>query len=156
MTSFIRSLALPAVAAALFAAVDAPAVKAAEVSILMDEARLVTLSRPAKTVFTGNAMIADATIVDPNHVFVSGRNFGSTNLVALDAEGHEISNTPVTVLERAGVRVTLTRAADRRTFGCASGRCEATPTPGDDYPWYRDMHSEIDLRLATSLKSAEQ
>ncbi len=151
-----RSFKVPAIAAVLFLAAGAPAVKAADVTILMDEARLVTLDRPARTVFTGNALIADATVVDPNHIFISGRNFGETNLVAVDAAGHEISNIPVTVLERGGTRVTVQRAGARYTFGCSTGRCEVTPTPGDDYPWFRDQHNEVDLRLSSSLKSAEQ
>ena len=156
MTNSVRSLALPAIAAALFTAFAAQAANVQEVSIFMDEARLVSLPKAAKTVFTGNALIADATVVDPNHVFVSGRNFGTTNLVAVDGEGHVISNIPVAVLERAGVRVTVTRANERRTFGCDTGRCEVTPTPGDEYAWYRDQHNEVDLRLASSLKGAEQ
>jgi len=156
MTISVRSLALASIAAALFAAFAAPAAKADEVSLYMDEARLVSLPKAAKTVFTGNALIADATVVDPNHVFVSGRNFGTTNLVAVDAEGRVITNIPIAVRERAGVRVTLTRANERRTFGCDSGRCETTPTPGDEYAWYRDQHNEVDLRLSSSLKGAEQ
>jgi Flp pilus assembly secretin CpaC len=156
MTISVRLLKAPAIAALLFAALGASAANAAEISIMMDEAHAVTLARPAKTVFIGNAAIADATVVDATHVFVSGRNFGVTNLVALDAAGHEISNTPVTVMERGGARVTVQRAAARSTFACSTGRCEATPTPGDDFPWYRDQHTEIDLRQALSLKSAEQ
>ena len=152
----IRRLKGPAIAAALFAAIAASAANAAEVSIMMDETHLVTLSKSAKSVFVGNAAIADATIVDPTHVFVSGRNFGVTNLVALDAAGREIFNIPVTVMERGGVRVTLQRAGARSTFACSTGRCEATPTPGDDFPWYRDQHTEMDVRQALSLKSAEQ
>ena len=156
MSHFTRLLKRPAIAAVLFVATGAGAANAAEVSIVMDEARLVTLARPAKTVFTGNALIADATIVDPNHIVVSGRNFGVTNLVALDSAGHEISNTPITVMERAGTRVTVQRAAGRYTFGCATGRCEVWPTPGDDYAWFKDQHNEWDLRMTSSLKGAEQ
>jgi Flp pilus assembly secretin CpaC len=157
MTVSVRSFKAPAIAAVLFAAISAPPAKAADVSIYMDEARLVTLSQPAKTVFTGNALIADATVVDPHHIFISGRNFGVTNLVALDAEGREISNLPVTVMERAAnVRVTVQHAGARTTLGCATGRCEAWPTPGDDYNWFKDQQNEIDLRLTSSLKGAEQ
>ncbi len=156
MTISVRGLKGPAIAAVVFAAFAGSAVNAAEVTVMMDEAHVVTLSRPAKTVFVGNAAIADATVVDPTHVFISGRNFGVTNLVALDAAGHEISNTPVTVMERGGARLTVQRAAARSTFACISGRCEATPTPGDDFAFYRDQHTEIDVREALSLKSAEQ
>ena len=156
MTVSVRSFWAPAIAAVLFAAISPTPAKADDVSIFMDEARLIALPQAAKTVFTGNALIADATVVDPHHVFVSGRNFGVTNLVAVDPEGRVISNIPVTVLERSGARVTLTRAADRRSFYCNTGRCEASPTPGDEYPWFKDQHNEIDLRLTSSLKGAEQ
>jgi hypothetical protein len=150
----VTRLMTPAIAAVLFATMGAA--NAADVSVFMDEAKLITLSKPAKTVFTGNALIADATVVDPTHIFVSGRNFGETNLVAVDGEGREIMNTPVTVMERGGTRVTVQRATARYTFGCATGRCEVWPTPGDDYPWFRDQHNEVDLRMSSSLKGAEQ
>ncbi len=127
------------------------------VSVQMDEAVVVTLRKPAKTVVVGNAMIADATVVDPTHVVVLGRAFGTTNVVALDDAGKQILNSMVTVSDRPGVRITLQRGPIKSTLACTTVRCEAAPTPGDDAAtFFAPNHEEIDKRQSLSLKSAEQ
>ena len=99
-------------------------------------------------------MIADVTVIDPNHVFVLGRNFGTTNVVALDAKGRETVNTQVTVMERPGSTVTLQRGAAKSTLNCNPIRCESTPTPGDDLSHFDPVAKEVDSREATNVKAA--
>ena len=82
-----------------------------ELQIPLDQVRVLTFKTPVKTVFVGNPVIADITVIDPTHVFILGKNFGTTNLVALDAMGRETANDQITVLERPGSAVTLLRCA---------------------------------------------
>jgi len=116
-------------AAALFAA-GLPA-QAAGVALAMDEVHTVTFKKPVATVYVGNPAIADITMIDARHAFVQGKAFGRTNIVALNQDGTQVFNTAVTVTGNSVGTVTLNRGAQRVTYNCGGGRCEAVPTPGD-------------------------
>src|SRR5581483_12047188 len=104
---------------------------AAGVTVPMDQARTVTFARPVATVFVGNAEIADVHIIDTRHAFVTGKAFGTTNLIALDNTGREVSNTLVSVGEAHGTTVTYFLGGAQRTMSCGGPRCEVSPIPGD-------------------------
>ena len=130
----IRAALLAAVAASAFSFqsfADEPAGSQAAMRVDFDQTAVVRLDRDAKTVLVGNSLIADAQMVDPKTVYVIGRMFGQTNIVALDASGGEVLNTRVTVGVSNTSVVTLYRGAQgQRTLAC-SPRCERTMTQGD-------------------------
>jgi hypothetical protein len=85
------------------------------------------------TVYVGNPTIADVTMLDARHAFVQGKGYGRTNIVALNRDNMQVFNAHITVVgARDSGTVTLNRGAQRVTLTCAGGRCEPTPTPGDD------------------------
>ena len=127
---------------------------AAGIEVALDQVRILTFDGPVKTVFVGNPVIADITVIDPNHAFILGRNFGTTNVVALDAKGRETLNQQVTVMERPGSAVTLQRGAAKSTLNCNPTRCETTPTPGVDSSHFAGMAGEVDSRETTNVKAA--
>ena len=66
----------------LLAVATAPGAFAAEpLSVMIDHAKVMHISRPAEVVIVGNPGIADATIQDQQTLIVTGRSFGSTNLI---------------------------------------------------------------------------
>ena len=133
----------------------APSISYADdIQIPLDQVRVLTFTTPVKTVFVGNPVIADITVIDPMHVFILGKNFGSTNLVALDAMGREAANDQITVLERPGSIVSLQRGAGKTTMLCTSEHCEATPTPGDETARYDAVSAQAEKREAQSLRAA--
>ena len=102
-----------------------------EMRVDFDQTSVVRLDRAVKTVLVGNPAIADAQLVDAKTVYVLGRMFGQTNIVALDASGAEVMNTRITVGVSNNQVVTLYRGAQgQRTLAC-SPRCERTPMPGE-------------------------
>jgi Flp pilus assembly secretin CpaC len=123
------------------------------VSVPMDEVRTVTFGKPVTTVYVGNAAIADVNVIDSRHAFVLGKSFGTTNVVALDSQGREISNTFVTVLSARGATVTLTRGAAQTTLACSSARCESAPVPGDSR--YGDVMGDFEKHLDMGTKTAQ-
>lgn len=110
----------------------APSAIAREIDVPLDHVKTIVLDRAAKTVYIGNPAIADVTVVDPRHVFVLGKSFGSTNIVALDAFGQQTMDDQVIVTERPGEAVTVQRGIARTTMMCTPSHCEAAPAPGDD------------------------
>ena len=100
------------------------------ISVVMDQARLVTFLRPVKTVFVGDPTVADVNIVDSRHTFILGKTFGVTNIIALDANGAQIENKQITVVNHQAA-VTLNRGPDQYNLSCTLAHCEVTPRPGD-------------------------
>jgi Flp pilus assembly secretin CpaC len=130
-----------------------PAASAAGIAVPLDEVRVITFKYPVKTVFIGNPVIADVTVIDPQHVFVLGKSFGTTNLVALDDEGNQRVNEHVSVFGRTGEAVTLHRGAAQTTLTCTPSQCVAAPTPGDDNTAFDAVTGQIEKHQAQNTKA---
>jgi Flp pilus assembly secretin CpaC len=118
-----------------------------------DQASVVRLDRPAKTVIVGNPTIADALLVSDKTVYVQGRMFGNTNIVAIDSEGNEVLNLPVTVGAPLVAQVTLYRGpAGQQNMACAP-HCERTITQGDKE--MENIYQAADKKVEISKKSAD-
>ena len=139
---------------AAFAGLGASAAFAEDINIPMDQTQIVTFAMPVKTVFVGNPLVADVNVIDPRHVFVLGKNFGTTNLIALDENGNEAVNSQVNVFRRNGAVVTLQRGVAQTTLACDVARCEATPSPGDDSKEYDAFSGQIGKHQELTLKAA--
>ena len=118
--------------AAIAGAVLVSSVVAADpITLSMDQVRIVTFKKPVKTVFVANPIVADITIIDPSRAFIQGKNLGTTQLIALDAQGQETFNDQVTVLHAPGSVVTLQRGKAQLTLSCIDERCQTAPVVGD-------------------------
>jgi Flp pilus assembly secretin CpaC len=144
---------ISAVAVIVGAAAVSSAAFAATVEIPLDQVRVLTFSAPVKTVFVGNPVIADVTVIDSTHVFILGKNLGITNVIALDARGNQAVNDQISVLDRSGT-VNLQRGAARSTLNCTDSRCDAAPTPGDDNARYTSETNQLGAREALAQKAA--
>lgn len=139
--------------AGLFGLLAGSAALADTVEVPLDQVHVLAFKAPAKTVFVGNPLIADITVIDPTHVFILGKNFGTTNLVALDDKGHEFFNEQVTVRDRPGSTVTLQRGAAKTTLNCDAARCQSAPTPGDELVPYDAVAGQMEKREAQAAKA---
>jgi hypothetical protein len=113
------------------------------VAISMDEVRTITFPKPVATVYVGNPSIADINMIDSRHAFVLGKGPGITNIVALDHDGDQVSNTHVSVMTREASTVTLQRGSARLTYSCVASRCDETPEPGDNKTDFDKDTSEV-------------
>lgn len=103
-----------------------------EILVPLDNAQMLTFSKPMRSVSIGNPTIADITVIDRTHILIMGKTFGSTNIIALDPTGREAMNDQIIVTGRPGGTVTVQRGVARTTLTCTTDHCEANPTPGDD------------------------
>ena len=126
------SYSMRLVAALMALPVLAPSAALADLDVPMDEVRIMRFGTPVKTVFVGNPLIADVTVIDTNRIFVLGKNFGSTNIIVLDADGDQIANERVTVQGSSAQTVTLQRGNSVTTLACGGERCNAIAVPGDE------------------------
>ncbi|WP_420960394.1 pilus assembly protein N-terminal domain-containing protein [Brucella sp. IR073] len=88
------------------------------IKLLTNQARVLRLARPADTVVIGNPKIADAVVQDSKTVVLTGKGFGVTNIVAMDAEGRAILDSWI-VVGRDDTKVTrVYRRATVQTLSC--------------------------------------
>ncbi|MDC9700840.1 MAG: pilus assembly protein N-terminal domain-containing protein [Alphaproteobacteria bacterium] len=97
----------------------------------IDEAKLVRLSSPAKSIVIGNPMIADAIAQSPQTLIVTGKSNGRTNLIIMDAENHEISRYNINVRVSQSFRITVYKGPLQRQSLSCSPQCNPVPMPGD-------------------------
>ncbi|MEN0040953.1 MAG: pilus assembly protein N-terminal domain-containing protein [Pseudomonadota bacterium] len=151
--SGIQSLALAgALFSPIFAATVLPVAALAEeagakrnLEVIVDRARVVRIAKPADTVIVGNPSIVDATIQDARTLVLTGRLFGVTNIIVLDADGDPIVDETVVVKGEETNLVHVYRQADRETLACAPV-CQTTLTLGDQADRFRTINEQITAR----------
>ncbi|MER8748767.1 pilus assembly protein N-terminal domain-containing protein [Mesorhizobium sp. M1050] len=131
------------VIAALLAATTfvAPAMAGAGIEVTMNQAKIVKLSRPADTIVVGNPAIADASVQDASTIVLTGKGFGVTNLVVLDADGSPIVDEQVTVMRQAASSVRIYRRAEIQTMSC-------TPYCESSYKSDAEKSSEAEMSVS--------
>ena len=133
MPRSIRTLALGAVSAlaALSAAVAVHA-QSRPLNVEIDHATRVQLRAPAGSVIVANPRIADVTVVDANTLFITGKGYGVTEVVAVDAAGRPLFQSQVVVSAGSAGSVRVWRGAQATEMACGtscSPSVRAAPAP---------------------------
>lgn len=125
-----RLVAILASAGALLA----PAVVAAQsnsLNVEIDQAQRVQLRGPAGSVIVGNPAIADVTVVDANTLYITGKGYGVTEIVAVDTIGRTVFQSQVVVTAGSGAgRVRVWRGGQATEMACAAS-CSPSVRSGD-------------------------
>ena len=114
-------------------------------AIMLDEATIAKLPEGTSTLIVGNPMIADVTMLKSSDAMVlTGKGYGETNLIALDAHGAVILEKQLRVLPDRSV-VVLQNGASRVSYSCKPD-CMPTVQLGDDPKSFNDAGGEITTR----------
>jgi Flp pilus assembly secretin CpaC len=146
----IRS-AIGAAVAALCAAAPAAAL---EVKVPLDQARPVTLAVPASGVVVGNSSIAGVSLQSDRLLFVTGRSYGSTNLIVVSATGRTIYEARVSVVPDESNMVMVTRGVATVGQEC-SPTCRRRPDISDDAGAYDLTTKQIRDHAAIATGQSE-
>jgi hypothetical protein len=103
---------------------------AADVTVIMDQARLLRLPDRVATIVIGNPMIADASLQPGGMLVLTGKGYGVTNLVVLDRAGNVLLERSVEVKGPRIDVVVMYRGIERETYSCAP-MCERQIVIGD-------------------------
>jgi Flp pilus assembly secretin CpaC len=106
------------------AAICTPALAAAQsapLSVGIDQAMRIPLRAAAGSVIVGNPLIADVTVVDSNTLYITGKGYGITEIVAVDAIGRTVFQRQIVVSEGTGTgRVRVWRGGQATEMACGS------------------------------------
>ncbi len=108
--------------AALFALGVAAAAQAQSrpLNVEIDHATRVQLRGPAGSVIVANPRIADVTMVDANTLFITGKGYGVTEVIAVDALGRPLFQSQVVVSAGSNGSVRVWRGAQATEMACGS------------------------------------
>lgn len=127
------------------AQVDAPQTMLVHV----DQAHILRLDEPAGSIIIGNPMIADATVQDTDMLVITGKSYGTTNLIILDGRGNELASRTIEVRFSAQSQVTVQRGTGRFSYACAP-KCEPVLAIGDHVDQFNQVMESIAGRNETA------
>jgi Flp pilus assembly secretin CpaC len=111
--------------------------------VTIDQARVVTVPAGTDALIVGNAAIADVTLLKQGAtMIITGKGFGETNFIALDAAGNLLSQSLIHVVGGAGRNALLVqRGMDRQSYACGppSRQCLPTMKLGDDAKYFVEV-----------------
>lgn len=121
------------------------------VTVQLDHARVVRLPERTQTVIVGNPIIADVTVQRNGILVVTGRSYGTTNLIALDSAGALLAESMISVEAATDSVVTVQRGLSRESYSCTP-TCQPSLRLGDSPSHFDGVGSQATRRneLATT------
>ena len=149
-----RAIAAAAIATVLVLAA-APAQAIDDLIVKYDQSQLLRLPKPASEIIVGNPSIADVAIQSGNLLVVTGKSFGITNIIALDADRNVIQDQRVLVKRDEGKVVNLLRGTERQSYNC-SPQCNPSITIGDEQKYFETIRNASQNKIGFSEGSGDK
>ena len=87
--------------------------------VFMNHARILKFEEPVSSVIVGNSEVADITVSDPTTVVLTGKSYGTTNLVVLNDAGVAVIDKRIVVSVDEENSVRIFRQVDRSVLSCS-------------------------------------
>jgi len=158
MTALFTYRRLPSILAfasipLLLAAVTPSAHAADTLTIAVDQATLTKVPDNVATLVIGNPLIADVTAQPGGLLVVTGKGYGTTNLIALDRSGAVLFERNIQVLGPQDQIVYVYRGLNRESFSCTP-ECEPRITLGDSPAFFDQTVGQTGNRNARAQAGA--
>jgi Flp pilus assembly secretin CpaC len=136
-------------AAALIASVAAavPGRAAEPITVMLDQATITKLPGRVATIVIGNPLIADVSVQAGGLLVVTGKGYGTTNLIALDRTGAVLTERNIEVVGAQDTVVVVYRGINRESYSCAPN-CERRITLGDSAEFFSQTIGQTAARAS--------
>ena len=118
------------------------AASAGHITVETGKAKAIKLNVNADSVIIGNPNIADVAVHNDTLLFVTGKAYGTTNLMIFDHQGNTIHSSDVVVTSNSTSWVSVNRAGANFTYDCAPS-CRPTMSPGDDQTHFGSVADQL-------------
>lgn len=105
------------------------------INVVVDQAKLVKVPDQVATIVVGNPLIADVALQPGGAMVVTGKGYGSTNMIVMDRAGEILEERPIIVEGPTDKLVTVFRGIDRETYSCTPV-CQRSVTLGDGATYF--------------------
>ena len=146
-------LAYAAIALLVAAAMTTRARADDTLTIYVDQATITKVPDSATTLVIGNPLIADVSVQPGGLLVVTGKGFGTTNLIVLDRSGAVLSERNIQVLGPQDQVVYVWRGPARESYSCTPN-CEARITLGDSPAFFDQTIAQTASRNARAQGQA--
>lgn len=124
----------------------------APVTVQVDHAKVIRLPERAQTVIVGNPLIADVSMQKNGVLVLTGKAYGVTNLIALDASGALLAESFISVVQATSAStVMVQRGLERESYSCAP-TCQPTMQLGDSTKYFGEVSSQASQRSAAATQ----
>jgi hypothetical protein len=104
-------------------------------------------------VVVGNPFIAEVTPQKNGVLILTGKSFGSTNLIALDSAGGLVAETMIRVEASREATITVQRGMDRESLSCTPN-CQPSAQLGDAAKYFDPTSGQADKRRALASSNS--
>ncbi|KAB2916046.1 MAG: hypothetical protein F9K29_12085 [Hyphomicrobiaceae bacterium] len=136
------------------AALAAKPARAQDLIVKYDQSELLRLPRPASEIIIGNPAIADISVQSGTLLVVTGKTFGITNLIALDAKRDVIEERRILVRRDDARVVNLQRGTQRQTYNCTP-QCNPSIIIGDEPGYFDTISKASEKKIGFSERAAD-
>ncbi|AWN44240.1 pilus assembly protein N-terminal domain-containing protein [Methylobacterium durans] len=153
-----KRTALPGAIALTLLALALPAraeTDAAVVTVLVDNAKVMRLPERTQTVVVGNPIIADVTLQKNGVLVLTGKSFGTTNLIALDGTGAMLAESQIRVEAPQAAVITVQRGLERESYSCTPN-CQPAVQLGDSVKYFGDVAQQAENRRKLAIGTTER
>ena len=126
------------------------AIAAEPLNVVLDQATLMKLPEKVSTIVVGNPLVADVAVQSGGLVVVTGKGYGSTNLIVLDRSGAVLMERSIVVRGPREGTVAVYRGVERETYSCTPD-CERRITLGDSGGYFSATLGQTDIRNSQSI-----
>lgn len=147
------SQALASTVLLLAALMASPAHAIDTISIAIDQATITKMPDSVSTLVIGNPIIADVTVRPGGLLVVTGKAYGVTNLIALDASGAVLSERFIEVTGPRDEVVVVYRGIDRESYSCMPD-CQPRIVLGDGRQYFGQTMGQSSERTKEATAQA--
>ncbi len=125
-----------------------------EFLVRVDQVRLMDLKKSGSHVIVGNPSIADVSIQNSKLLVITGKSFGSTNVIVLGPDRKIITNTTIGVVNDDRRVVSLYKGSDRESYNC-SPKCQSILVIGDQGEYFQNNQKAASGKSSLANSNAE-
>jgi hypothetical protein len=149
----LRSLPAFAFAIGMAAFAMPAAAPAADINIVLDQAKLEKLPERVSTIVIGNPSIADAAVQAGGTMVITGKGYGVTNIIALDRAGTVLMEKSIEVRGSRANVIVVYRGVERESYSCTP-TCERRVALGDGAAYFEHATGQTIARNGLAHGSA--
>ena len=123
------------------------------IAVALDQATITKIPDIASTLVVGNPLIADVTVRPGGLLVITGKSYGTTNLIVLDASGVVLSEHYIEVGAPHDEVIVVYRGANRESYSCTPG-CEPRIMLGDSPAFFNQTLKQGSDRAAQAMGQA--
>ncbi|MDQ1193951.1 Flp pilus assembly secretin CpaC [Brevundimonas vesicularis] len=117
------------IAAALIVAPVVASAQDGALNVEIDRSARVQLRGAAASIIVGNPQIADVSLVDANTMFIVGKGYGVTEVVAVDGVGRTLFQREIVVTGGSTGSVRVWRGAQATEMACGASCTPSVRSP---------------------------